>query len=377
MDSIRDFKKQFEGRKGVHFNSAGQSPVSRVAAERAREVVRMQEESGSLVDPVLVAGADQARRRIADFLGARKQDTGFAPNVASALSQAALGFPLRAGDVVVTIDQEYASSYYPWFVACERSGATLRAFPSGPDARVDLDAFLAFIRPGTRVVAVSWVQFQTGAILDLERLGAHCRSIGAALVVDGIQGLGQLPFSLKDLPVDFIAGAAHKWMCSLVGQGFFAGTPEFLSMLSPVTIGAGTFGRWGTFGHPEQKMDSSARRFEPGGLAFAPIFALDSAIGLLQSTGAGAIETEITRLSGRLRNGLRELGVHLATPVEQRGGTTSVRLESAVETRFLERCKQEKVALSKRGEFVRFSLHAYCEDSEVERVLGLLRETMV
>jgi len=376
MDTIKDFKRQFEGRKGIHFNSAGQSPVSRLAAERAREVVQMQEESGSLADPVLIAGADRARQRLADFLGARKEDAGFAPNVASALSQAALGFPLRSGDEVVTIDQEYASSYYPWAVACERSGAVLRVFSSGPDGRVDLDAFLGFIRPGTRVVAVSWVQFQTGAILDLERVGAHCRSIGAAFVVDGIQGLGQLPFSLHELPVDFIAGAAHKWMGSLVGQGFFAGTPEFLSKLSPVTIGAGTFGRWGTFGNPGQKMDATSRRFEPGGLAFAPLFALDSAIGLLQATGAAAIETEIRRLSARLRSGLQELGVHLATPVGQRGGATSVRLESRVEARFLERCRDEKIALSKRGEFVRFSLHAYCLDPEIDRVLGILKESL-
>jgi selenocysteine lyase/cysteine desulfurase len=180
---------------------------------------------------------------------------------------------------------------------------------------------------------------------------------------------------LKDLPVDFIAGAGHKWMCSLVGQGFFAGTPEFLSKLSPVVIGAGTFGCWGTVGNPGQKMDATARRFEPGGLAFAPLFALDSAIGLLQATGGTAIEAEIRRLSARLRGGLRELGIPLATPVEQRGGITSVRLDARVEAVFFERCRHEKIAISKRGVYTRFSLHAFCRDEEIDRVLGILKES--
>jgi selenocysteine lyase/cysteine desulfurase len=374
MDSITGFKRQFKNRKGIHFNSAGQAPISFSAAERAREVISLQLELASFGDPTLISGVDQVRERLAHFLGADKNHTGFTQNVAMALSQAALGFPLKSGDEVVTIDQEYASSYYPWSVACERSGANLRVFRSGLDGALDLDAFLSFMGPRTRVVAVSWVQFQTGTMIDLVRLGNHCRSMGAYLVVDGIQALGQLPFSLKDLPVDFIAGGAHKWMCSLLGQGFFAGTPEFMNALTPVVVGAGTFGRWGTYALPELKMVETSRRFEPGGFAFVPLFALDSAIQVLSEASLSQIEAEISRLSRKLRMGLQDLEITLASPLTQRGGTTSVKMEPALEARFLERCRQERVALAKRGEFIRFSIHAFCEDQEVDRVLDLLRE---
>jgi selenocysteine lyase/cysteine desulfurase len=374
MDTITGFKKQFTGRKGIHFNSAGQAPVSTAVANRAREVISLQEEFASFADPALIAGVDQVRSRLADFLGADQDHTGFVSNVATALSQAALGFPLKSGDEVVTLDQEYASSFYPWRVACERSGATLRVFHSDSNGAVNLDELVRFIGPRTKVVAVSWVQFQTGTVLDLQRLGNHCRAIGAFLVVDGIQALGQLSFSLRDLPVDFIAGGAHKWMCSLLGQGFFAGTPEFLAQLSPVVVGAGTFGRWGTFADPGLKMVESSRKFEPGGFAFAPLFALDSAIQVLNEATMPSIEVEITRLSQKLRAGLRDLEVELATPLSQQGGTTSVKLDPTMESRFLERCKQERIALAKRGKYVRFSLHAFCNEDEIERVLQVLKE---
>ena len=374
MGTITAFKEQFKNRKGIHFNSAGQAPISSAVAERAQEVIRLQQEQASFADSTLIAGVDQVRKRVSGFLGADPDHTGFAPNVATALSQAALGFPLQRGDEVVTLDQEYASSYYPWSVACERSGASLRVFRSGAMGSLNGDEFIRFIGPRTKVVAVSWVQFQTGTVLDLRRIGNHCRSIGAFLVVDGIQALGQMPFSLQDLPVDFIAGGAHKWMCSLLGQGFFAGTPEFMNQLSPVVVGAGTFGRWGTFAVPDLKIVETSKKFEPGGLAFAPLFALDSAIQVLSEAQPRHIEGEITRLSEKLRTGLLELNVELATPVDQRGGTTSVRLDAPREARFLERCKQERIALVKRGDFVRFSLHAFCHEGEVERVLQILKE---
>ncbi len=373
MAEIREFKEQFRNREGIHFNSAGQSPISIPASLRAREVVALQERQGSLADSELLRGADRTRSNLAKFLDAPKELTVFAPNVASAISTAALGFPLRESDEVVVIDQEYASSFYPWKVACDRSGARLRVFRSGPDCSIDLERLIGFIRSPVRIVAVSWVQFQTGAILDLERLGNHCRSIGAFLVVDGIQGLGQIPFSFRSLPVDFVAGAAHKWLCSLLGQGFFAGTKEFLGLLSPVAVGAGTFGRWGTFALPDQPMEPVPGRFEPGGVAFAPLFALDSAVELIRETGTERIEAEISRLSRTLRSGLQELGVELVTPETQRGGITSVRFSPAVEARFLEVCRNEKIALVKRGESVRFSLHAFCTDQEVAQVLDLVK----
>jgi len=322
----------------------------------------------------LIRGLGVARSRIARFLGADPTELAFVPNVATALSQAALGFPLTPRDEVVTIDQEYSSSFYPWKVACERRGARLRVVASDQNACIDQDRLMESITPGVRVVAVSWVQFKTGSVLDLKRLGDHCHSQGAYLVVDGIQALGQLPFSFQDLPVDFIAGAAHKWMCSALGQGFFAVKPELSKRLSPIAIGAGTFNGWGRDSDPEARMNETAARFEPGGLSFTSLFALDSAAELLQETGMEEIEKEVTRLALKLRTGILDLGISLATPLHQRGGITSFRLPAEQEVRLLNRCKEEKVSIMKRGEFIRISPHAFCEDQEIDQMVALLKE---
>jgi selenocysteine lyase/cysteine desulfurase len=194
--------------------------------------------------------------------------------------------------------------------------------------------------------------------------------------VDGIQALGQLPFSFRDLPVDFIAGASHKWMTGPLGQGFFAVKPELMKVLSPVLIGAGTYNRRGNFADPEAAMMDSAMRFEPGGLAFLPLFGMDSAIELLLETGMDQIESEISSLSSTLREGILSLGLNLVTPLRQKGGTTSIQMESELETRFLNRCRELKISIMKRGEVVRISPHAFCSQEEVQQVLQVLKEVI-
>jgi cysteine desulfurase/selenocysteine lyase len=372
---IQAYTEQFQQRRGIHFNSAGITPIPSVTATTIERAVSRMREGTSLHDADLLAEARAARLTLARFLGADPAQVAWTPNCATALSIAALGFPLRPGDRVLTLDQEYSSNFYPWKVACERSGATLVSLPHDADCSVDVAKLLEAIVPGIRIVAVSWVQFQTGAIIDLVRLGEHCRQQGAFLVVDAIQGLGQLPFHFDSLPVDFVAGGSHKWLCSINGQGFFAAKPEFMQWLRPIAVGGGTFNRFGTFADPDAGMESSARRFEPGGYGFVPVLALGASVSLIESVGVAAIESRIRECSERLRRGILDQGLELVTPFDQRGGITSLRLSPSHEGLFLQRCGEARVALAKRGGFVRISPHAFCSANEVDTVLELLRET--
>jgi len=385
MGFLDEFKEAFSGRESIQFNNAGRAPIPRVVAERLSNAAFLSETQGSLLDLEWVAELSVARRNLADFLGASIEEIAFTPNCATALSQAALGFPLSSSDEVLVLDQEYASNYYPWKVACERSGAKFTVVASGEDfsssegltSRV-LDA----IHPGVKIVALSWVQFQTGAVLDLQVIGEKVHRVGGFLVVDGIQAIGQLPISFNSMPVDFLAGGSHKWMCGPLSQGFFAVKKEFSELLQPTVIGCGTFNRFGTFADDSAVMEKSARKFEPGGIALITVFGLDSAVGVLARVGVDSIAREIARLSGVLRAGILELSevsrnaLELVSPLSQASGITSFRLPIEKEVKFLQRCREERIALTKRGEFVRASLHAYCTDEEVALFLGVLRSIL-
>jgi selenocysteine lyase/cysteine desulfurase len=44
-----------------------------------------------------------------------------------------------------------------------------------------------------------------------------------------------------------------------------------------------------------------------------------------------------------------------------------------LEEKFIKTCKDSSVALIKRGDFIRVSIHAFNSEEEVDRVLDLLR----
>ena len=88
--------------------------------------------------------------------------------------------------------------------------------------------------PRVRVLAVSLVQFSNGYTIDLARLSAATRASGTYLVVDAIQGVGQLPVDVAKTPVDILACGAQKWLLSPWGSGFVYVRRELVRRAEPV-----------------------------------------------------------------------------------------------------------------------------------------------
>jgi selenocysteine lyase/cysteine desulfurase len=90
---------------------------------------------------------------------------------------------------------------------------------------------LEAIGPRTKLLAVSWVRFQDGLRLDLERLAAGCAGRKVDLVVDGIQGAGTMPIKLNGLAA--FATGLHKGLLSPQGAGLLWTSPDFRARLNP------------------------------------------------------------------------------------------------------------------------------------------------
>ena len=379
MNQIDHFKAQFSERKGTHFNNAGLAPLSKKTAHRILEMTQDQLFFGSgAIEKLWMPTILRSKNTLATFLGSKPEQIAWTMNCAHGLSQAALGFPLTAKDAIVTIDQEYASNFYPWREASQRTGAKLIVVESDPNFQISIDRLLKAVEKGVKLVGISWVQFQTGSLVDLIRLGERCHKIGAYLIVDGAQGLGQLPFSFDDLPIDMVVGLSHKWMCSSVGQGFMAIKSKFMECLNPLMVGARTYNRMGLSADLATPIESSAGRFDCGSTGLAPLFGLESATELLLETGVENIASEIHSLSCVLREKLLSLEIPMLTPIDQAGGITTFSLNPDVGDKLFNSCKEENVNLTRRGLHFRVSMHAFNNPSEIDqfcRLLQLARQT--
>ena len=153
-----------------------------------------------------------------------------------------------------------------------------------------------------QVVAVSWVQFASGARVDLAALGALCRERGVYFVVDAIQGVGPLRSICATTPVDILACGAQKWLLSPWGSAFVYVRRELIEQLEPHDVswlavkGSDDFSRLTDY---DLTWRDDARRFEIITLPYQDFAGMNASLELLHELGADAIVAHTRRLARR------------------------------------------------------------------------------
>jgi cysteine desulfurase/selenocysteine lyase len=197
-------------------------------------------------------GATLARRqalraRLAALLGADGDELAFVPNTTAGVITVAQSIAWTPGDRVVLFRGEFPANTTPWQLVAKQHGLELvwldlADFDESDDQGLAaLDSALA---RGVRLVAVSAVQFRSGLRMPLEAMAQRCRSRGAELFVDAIQGLGASPLHV-DMGFDYLASGGHKWLLGAEGAGLLYVRRERMAGLTPTSrAGSGTSTRW-------------------------------------------------------------------------------------------------------------------------------------
>jgi selenocysteine lyase/cysteine desulfurase len=365
---IRGFKEHFSHKKGhIHFNNSGQAPIPDVNRNLHQKWLDRFFDEGAHCSLEGWNQTEVTRQKLAHFLGADVEEVSFFQTTASALSQAALGIELKPGDEILTWDQEYPSNFYPWRMAAEKSGARVRIIESEAWA-TPFEKILSQVTEKTKVVALSWVQYQSGAMSDLKAIDQALRERNIWTVADVIQGAGVYPFNFHDSGFDIICGGSHKWLCSGFGGGYMLLRKEKRELLRPLEFGAMSFGLPDTEKSFAIALRPDGRRFEPGSKAMIEIIAMSATLDLFEKYGIQNISNEAVRLATRLRDGFKANGIEVISP------------PGAIVNAVISETAQKKLAaahvsFAPRGPGVRFSLHAFNHDFEVEQVLEIIKKS--
>jgi len=227
----------------------------------------------------------------------------------------------------------------------------------------------------TRLLAISFVEFGTGYRNDLGALVELCRSHGVLLCVDGIQGLGALPFDVRRTPVDFLATHAAKWMLGPMGAGFLYIRRDLLPRIEPVMTGWRAVVDREDYYRYDSPLRASGERFEAGSLNAVGLLGMEAAINLLLSVGLAQIEERILGLTDVLIAGLRARGARITSPIAHRGERSGIicfdhpRLAAA---QLAQQLEAAGVIVSLRGGAIRVSPHFYNTEADLERLLAVL-----
>jgi isopenicillin-N epimerase len=187
---------------------------------------------------LLEPNVEQVRRKLALEAGCDPEELAITRNASDALQICQLGLDLKAGDHVVTTNQDYGRMLDTWDQRVARDGikVTKISFPVPTTNVAELkDRIERAITPQTKVIHICHITNLTGQLFPVRDIARMARTRGIKTIVDGAHAFAHFPFKVSDLECDFYGTSLHKWMLAPVGTGFLYVRRENIEHLWPLT----------------------------------------------------------------------------------------------------------------------------------------------
>ena len=250
---------------------------------------------------------EEARQRVADFLGAQSaNEIIFTKGATDSINMLAFSFGeahIHEGDEIIISQLEHHSNIVPWQMLCERKKAQLKVIPLKDDLSLDIDAFQALITPKTKLVSIAHVSNVLGIINPVEQVIRIAHSHNIPVCIDGAQSAPHLPINLQQLDCDFFVCSAHK-MYGPTGLGILYGKEQLLNNLPPAE-GGGEMIEHVRFEHTTY--NTLPYKFEAGTPNFIGSHALAAALDYIDQIGMPAIQQHEAELTEYAEQRLKEI----------------------------------------------------------------------
>ena len=299
--------------------------------------------------------SDRARQAFARLINTKPSRVALLPS--ASVGVGVISAALNPGDRVVTPKAEFRSVLYPLLIARDR-GIEL-------DEIEDTDALVDAIRPGTKLVALSLVQMQTGRVLPIRDIVDRAEQVGAQVLLDATHGIPFVPLDDVIDRLDYLVVHAYKHLLCPRGVAFMVLRDDHIGLLPPIVSS------WRASDDPYRTFFGGPLSLAPAAAAYDaslpwhPWIAAAEALELLADwQAAGALEEPVALA--------RQLADRLGIPW---GGSTLVCPPIDDPDRVRAALTEHRIKAAFRGTAIRFSTHVYNDAADIElaaRAIGPL-----
>ena len=378
-EPLREYRRLFPhtDQGVIYLNHAAVSPLS-TRVLRA-QIAHLHDRSSGKIETHWddVKQIEETKKCVQRLINADSIDRiALAGNTSDALNVLASGLDWKPGDRILLNDQEFPSNIYPYYHL--KSQGVEIDFIQCPDGKVTPDRIYAALRPRTRLLAISAVQFLSGYRADLELLGEVCRSRGILLIVDAMQAVGGMTVDVQAMKIDGMAAGAAKWQMGPQGIGFLYLNEELQVRVHQKYLGWLSVADPWDFFHFDQELAREARRYEGGTVNIPGMWGMQASLATLLDVGLQTVESHILALTKTLLDGFQAMdGVSLfsSPDLPERSGIVTITPPKGMDpTAAFEELSRRKIFISLRGGKLRFSPHFYNTLDEIHSAVSATKD---
>ncbi|MEM1125324.1 MAG: aminotransferase class V-fold PLP-dependent enzyme [Bacteroidota bacterium] len=357
-----------------YLNCAYMSPMMEAVEAAGIQGIRRKRNPVGMPSSSFFEEANRLRKRFAALIGTEEAErVAIVPSVSYGMATVAQNTPVSPGQTIVVAHEQFPSNIYAW-KRLEARGATLRVVgppPTPTDRGAHWNArLLEAIDASTAAVCLGHVHWADGTRFDLDAIGVRCREVGAALVVDGTQSIGALPFEMSTIQPDAVVCAGYKWLMGPYSLGLAYYGPRY-------DEGLPLEDNWLMRRDSEDfsKLVAYQDAYQPGAIRydvgqrsnFILVPMLIQALDQLLAWTPAAIQAYCDALLRPVLEEATTWGYQVEDPAHRSAHLVGIRAPAHVSMDHLkEALAQHRVAVSVRGSAIRVSPHVYNEPRNAE-----------
>jgi cysteine desulfurase len=154
---------------------------------------------------------DEARARVADFLGAEPSEIVFTSCGTESDNAAILGtldsYPEKRHLISTRVEHPAVGNVSTYL---GRKGYRITELSVDREGRLDLDELRESFTEETALVTIMYANNETGVIFPIEEIGEIVKARGTSFHTDAVQAAGKIPLNMKKSKLDMLSISGHK-----------------------------------------------------------------------------------------------------------------------------------------------------------------------
>lgn len=273
---------------------------------------------------------EAARQTVADFLGAASATSiVFTSGATESINLVASTWGIanvHRGDVVALTTMEHHANIVPWYMLCERVGATLDVVRVCDDGTLDMDHLHTVLARSPKLLAITHVSNTLGTINPIHDICAIAGEYGVRTLVDGAQSVQHQPIDVQAMGCDFFVFSAHK-LFGPTGCGVLYGTEDILASMPPYKGGGSMIS---TVSFENITYNEVPMRFEAGTPHIAGAVGAAAAIKWFSALDSDALQRHDEELTVKITTALQGIdGIRIIGTAPEKVGIVSFVVDGA------------------------------------------------